>query len=281
MRKFTLASFVSVLFLGAIFVYQQARFNDGKLHVVFCDVGQGDAVFIRTPNKQDILIDGGPDNSVLNCLSEHMPFWDKEIELVFATHPDADHITGLVAVLENYKVKSFNTSKKTTDTAIFKRLKSTIAKYYVPVRYIYSGDKFKIGQIELLTLWPTFEYVLADNKSVATNNFSLIQFLSYGDFKALFTGDNIASTLEGVFTESLNVDILKVPHHGSKTGLNATLLQELDVNMAIISVGKNSYGHPTPFILDLLNQFSIKTLRTDQVGEIEIISDGKTWGIRN
>lgn len=280
MRKFAVVSFTSMLFLGAVFAYQQARFSDGKLRIVFCDVGQGDAVFIRTPNKQDILIDGGPDNSVLNCLSEHMPFWDKEIELVFATHPDADHITGLVAVFENYKVKSFNTSKKTTDTAIFKRLNSTIAKHYVPVRYIYSGDKFKVGQVELLTFWPTAEYVSADNKSVATNNFSLIQLLSYGDFTALFTGDNIASNLEGVFTEPLSVDVLKVPHHGSKTGLNATLLQELAVNMAVISVGKNSYGHPTPFILDLLNQFGIKTLRTDRGGEVEIISDGRGWGIK-
>lgn len=279
MKKFLVLIFIAVLVLGGIASFEQTKFNDGKLHLVICDVGQGDSIFIRTPTGADILIDGGPDASVLSCLSNHMPFWDRDIELMFATHPDADHITGLVSVLQNYKVISFNTSKKSTNTAIYRKFKDIIAKQGIPVRYIFAGDKFLLGQVRLSTLWPTADYVVLDTPSVPTNNFSLLQALSYGDFKALLTGDNIAENIDKISLEASKVDVLKVPHHGSKTGLNATLLQKLGISMAIISVGKNSYGHPTPFILDLLNQFGIKTLRTDTNGEIEIVSDGKTWRV--
>ncbi len=281
MKKILILIFASILFLGGIFIYEQAKFNDGKLHVVICNVGQGDSIFMRTPTGTDIIVDGGPDGSVLSCLSKHMPFWDRDIELMFATHPDADHVAGLVSVLQNYKVLSFNTSKKSTDTAIYKKLRDTITQQKIPTRYIYTGDKFTLGQVQLLTLWPTTDYVDLDTPAAPTNNFGLIQVVSYGDFKTLLTADNIAENLDKVSMSSLKIDVLKVPHHGSKTGLDSQILANLNPSLAVISVGaKNKYGHPTPFVLDLLKQFGIKTLRTDQNGEVEIISDGKSWVVK-
>ncbi len=282
MKKFLFLIAVCFFFLVGIFVFEGLRFNDGKLHIVICNVGQGDAIFIRTPKGQDILVDGGPDSSVLSCLSNHMPFWDRTIELVFATHPDADHISGLVSVLESYKVLSFNTSKKTSGTRVFAKLQSLIIAQDIPLRYIYAGDRYSLSSdISLLTLWPTHEYVDADAGSADTNSFSLVQVLSFGNFKALLTGDIEYQRLDNIFPSLYKIDILKVPHHGSKTGLNEQVLRMLKPDLAVISVGaKNRYGHPTPFILNLLKDAGIKTLRTDRDGEVEIISDGKIWQVR-
>ncbi|MEX2012899.1 MAG: MBL fold metallo-hydrolase [Candidatus Levyibacteriota bacterium] len=282
MKRLVILITVCALALCGIFFYEQAKFNDGRLHVVICDVGQGDAIFIRTPKGQDVLIDGGRNSSVLSCLSNNMPFWDREIELVFATHPDADHIGGLESVLTSYKVLSFNTSEKTTDTQVFKRLQQEIQRQNISLRYIYADDRYSLDSgVSISALWPTREYVSSDTGSFETNTFSLIQILSYGDFKALLTGDIEISTLNDLFSEPYKIDVLKVPHHGSKTGLNSQILSLLNPVFAVISVGSNSYGHPTPFILDLLNRQGIKTLRTDKSGEIEIISDGNTFWINS
>src|SRR3990170_7268003 len=97
-KNLTLAIVFSFFVLVGILVYQYAKFNDGKVHIVFCDVGQGDAIFLRTPKGADILVDGGPNESVLACLSGHMPFWDRDLELVILTHPHADHLNGLISV---------------------------------------------------------------------------------------------------------------------------------------------------------------------------------------
>lgn len=269
------------LALSGIFVYDQAKFSDGRLHLVICNVGQGDAIFIRTPRGQDILIDSGRDSRVLDCLENNMPFWDRELELVFATHPDADHIGGFESVLRSYKVLSFNTSKKTTDTQVFARLQRTIQEQNIPLRYIYAGDRYSLGNDTIIsTLWPTKQYVELDSGSFPSNTFSLVQVLSYGDFRTLLTGDIESQVLDSLFPSPYKIDVLKVPHHGSKTGMSRTLLDVIKPELAVISVGKNSYGHPTAFILNLLSQVNIKTLRTDKSGEVEIISDGKSWFVK-
>lgn len=281
MKKIYILISVCVLALGGIFFYEQAKFSDGRLHVVICNVGQGDAIFIRTPKGQDILIDGGRNSSVLACLSNNMPFWDRDIELVFATHPDADHIGGLESVFTSYKVLSFNTPKKMANTQVFSRLQRIIKEQNIPLRYIYAGDRYSLdSNVVLLSLWPTREYIDLDTGSFDTNTFSLVQVLSYGEFKTLLTGDIESQTLDSLFSSPSRIDVLKVSHHGSKTGLDSQIISMLSPNLAVISVGSNSYGHPTAFILDLLKEFGVKTLRTDRNGEIEIISDGKRFWIK-
>ncbi|MBI2613468.1 MAG: MBL fold metallo-hydrolase [Candidatus Levybacteria bacterium] len=281
MKKFFLIGSLLLFLLGCILIYQNITYNDKKLHVVICNVGQGDAIFIRTPQGSDILIDGGPDDSVLNCLGKHMPFWDRTLEIIILTHPDADHVTGLIDVIERYKLIFFYTSKITTKTAVYNQFLKTLEKYKIKQNYLWQGDRFILKDgLSFQALWPAHEWeeetVIAGG---ATNSFSVIGLLTYKKFKALFTGDSDAEQMEEVEDFTGKINFLKVPHHGSRFGLTAEILDVLNPRLAVISVGKNSYGHPTQFILDLLKSKNIKTLRTDQVSDIEIVSDGKSWKV--
>jgi len=277
---------LSILFflLGCILVYQNINYDDKKLHVVICDVGQGDAIFIRTPGGSDILIDGGPDDSVLACLGRHMPFWDKTLEVMILTHPHTDHLTGLIDVAKRYAVLVFGTEKIVNPSSAYKELIKQLEQNHTQQKFLYQDDQFIIKDgISLKTLWPTQEWV--DQNSAGGNSnengLSIIELLSYKNFEALFTGDAQASDIEKIESMLGVIDFLKVPHHGSKSALTEEVLDILNPKIAAISVGdKNKYGHPTAFILNLLKDKNIKTLRTDQVGDIEIISDGKVWKIK-
>ncbi|MDO8620886.1 MAG: MBL fold metallo-hydrolase [Candidatus Levybacteria bacterium] len=276
-----------LVFLAGLLFYQRIKFYDGKLHVVFCDVGQGDAIFIRTPNGLDILVDGGPNDSVLSCLSNHMPVWDRTIELVILTHPHTDHFFGLHNVLKRYNVLSFDSEKLDNKALGFAELINEVKQNKIPLHYLFSGDSFKTnGGINIKILAPTKEFLAetSPNGMIGENNefASLISLVSYGSFKLLLTGDTQADELSQAISQySLtNLSVLQVPHHGSKTGLSLEILNLLKPKVAVISVGKNNrYGHPTPFVLDLLGKVQAKILRTDQKGEIEVISDGKTWQV--
>lgn len=275
---------IALLMLGAIFFYQQARFNDQKLHVVFCNVGQGDGIFIRTPKGSDILVDGGPDDSILSCLSNHMPFWDRTVELVILTHPHADHLTGLISVLKRYTVLQFVTEKLNNKTASFKELTNGLNKKYVPLAYLYAGSSFKISdEIKLSILGPTKEFINMTSPQGfigESGEFSsVITLMTYKDFSVLLTGDSQKEELEDAISlKNPKVDILQIPHHGSKTGLNGEILNKVRPRLAVTSVGRNNkYGHPAKEILKLLEEKGIKALRTDEEGEIEVISDGKVW----
>lgn len=271
MKKIVLILSILFTLLGSVLVYQNITYNDKKLHVVFCDVGQGDAIFIRTPSGSDILVDGGPDDSVLNCLGRHMPFWDKTLELVILTHPDADHVTGLIDVIKRYKMIHFYTSKVEGKTDIYKQFLRTLKTNKIKQNYLWQGDKFTFKEgFTMETLWPTQEW-----ESLATNSFSVTQLLTYKNFKVLLTGDLDAEQMEELDDLAGQINLLKVPHHGSRFGLTSGILDILNPDLAVISVGKkNRFGHPAPFILDLLKSKNAKILRTDQNGKVETMSDG-------
>ncbi len=288
MKKIVGALLVILFSLSGIFVFQYGRFYDDKLHVVFCNVGQGDAIFIRTPKGLDILIDGGPDDSVLSCLAGHMPFWDRKLELVILTHPHADHINGLINVLGHYKVDSFATEMIKNNTGGFSRLMEKIKDENIKIRYVYAGDKFvfKDGVVVKIA-GPSKEFIkktspggtIGERKEFA----SVVSFIEYKRFEVLLTGDSQASGLEQALRQAQGfstVSVLQVPHHGSKTGLNSEILDFIKPELAVVSVGKNNYGHPAVSTIQILRDKDIKILRTDQNGEIEIVSDGESWGVK-
>lgn len=277
---------VALLLLGAVFFYEYSRFNDGRLHVVFCDVGQGDAIYLRTPKGIDVLVDGGPNDAVLGCLSSHMPFWDRTIELVFLTHPHADHLTGLISVLDRYTVLSFNTENLTNTTAGFRKLTETIRAKKIKSRYVGAGDTFRTKDgLSIRVLGPTESFLLTTSPEGVIGESgefgSLITLVSFGEFRLLLTGDSQKEGLrDGLWRVGESVDVVQVPHHGSKTGLDADILTRIKPRFAVISVGKkNRYGHPNKETLKLLGDKDTKIVRTDQNGEIEIISDGKTFWV--
>lgn len=274
---------------------------DSNLHLIACDVGQGDAILATYKNTQ-ILMDGGPDNSVLDCLARHMPFWDREIELVAMSHPQKDHYQGLIEVVRRYQVDSFLTSGLDSGNDGFQVLKKEVGSRGIRVVPSSAGSTIRLGLISLDILHPSEQFVAVEatkllSKQVTNplalyssekdpNFFSIVAILRFGEFDALLTGD-----IDPVISNQLSVnplvgrvEYLKVPHHGSKNGLTQDLLEIIRPQVAVISAGKNnSYGHPHKEILDLLsNQVTSSTvgrklLRTDLEGDVEIVTDGKRW----
>lgn len=277
-KKLLLFSLASILFLFGLFVYQQLKLNDGKLRLVFCDVGQGDGIYIRSPKGLDILIDGGPDEKILSCLSNNMPFWDKTIEIVVLTHPHADHAVGLVSVIKRYTVLQFYTEEIEGESLVSKELEETLSEKNIKVRFTKRGDFLRLKDgVLLATLFPAKEQIalakIRKNIDLDANGLSVVQLLSYGDFRALLTGDSIMH-------ESLDqkIDVLKVPHHGSRNNMESEFLSSIKPKLAVIQSGKNNrYGHPHKETLDLLSRFNIKVLRNDLEGELRILSDGQKW----
>jgi competence protein ComEC len=265
-----LSSFLS--FLIILFAYISFA-NKFKTVVVFCNVGQGDATYIRVKNKIDILIDAGPNNAVLNCLGKYMPFYDREIEIALMSHPQKDHIGGFLPVLQRYRVDKFIMTKIDNPINLFSQLKTIIKMKNIPVLFANSDLKFNISGDSFEILWPT-ERFINENKqsSLDLNYFSIIAVFKENTFRVLFTGDVPPQILNRLLNQSdLESTILKVPHHGSKNGLTAAFLKLADPKVSVISVGKNnSYGHPSKEILEMLKTSKTWIRRTDLEGDIVI-----------
>ncbi|OGY09974.1 MAG: hypothetical protein A2700_02005 [Candidatus Blackburnbacteria bacterium RIFCSPHIGHO2_01_FULL_44_64] len=261
------------------------KLSDNRLHLVFCNVGQGDGILIYQKTTQ-VIVDGGPDNSILSCLGRHMPFWDRKIEYVILTNSDLDHYGGLIEVVKRYKVEGFGTSGVQKEDIEFQTLVKELADRKIPVTNLSEKTDLRAGSMAFDTVWPKETSVLGAStflKGQAVNENSLVFTLSYGSFDALLTGDIIppgtdeAVSLARIHLASL--EILKVPHHGSKNGLTKNMVESARPGLAVVSVGKNNrYGHPHQETLDLLK--GLKTLRTDLNGEIEITTNGKDWSYK-
>lgn len=285
--------FVGLGLLVALTWLLVLSFPDDNLHLVFCNVGQGDAILISRKFNQ-VLIDGGPNDSVLTCLSEKMPFWDRKLEVVVLTHPQSDHLTGLLAVLARYKVEYFLLPPAGNESAGYSQLVQLVKlDQSLKIKNVYQDDSIKLGGLVLKTLWPEKDWALAQldtpgsplvlsaSTSRNLNDFSLVFHLKFGDFDALLTGDADLRVQDEILAEISipQVEVLKVPHHGSKYAFNMGFLEKVKPQLAVISVGRNSFGHPSEEVIKKLRKKEIKILRTDQEGSIEIVSDGQRWGI--
>lgn len=271
-----------LLFLILFAVWLAAFSLPGQnLHIVACDVGQGDAILIQKGSSQ-ILLDGGPDDRVLDCLGRYMPFWDRRIELVILTHPEDDHLAGLIGVVRRYKLDLYAEYNQEIGTELAEVLKKEVGGRGVKTLNLTSGTKLRLGKIYLDILHPDIGYqpsAISD-----TNDLSIVFLLKYGGFKALFTGDISPAVSDqlSVISSVQRIDYVKIPHHGSKNGISQKLLEATKPKVAIISVGKNNpYGHPHQEILKILKDSGVKILRTDKMGDVEIESDGKKFFVKN
>ena len=258
-------------------LFSQAQ--DNILEVTFFDVGQGDAIFIETPNKVQVLIDGGPDKTVLEKSNKVMSFYDRTIDLLILTHPDADHITGLIEILNYYQVNHILTSGLKKDTAVYQRWLNLIEERNIPLTIAQAGQKVILQEgIVLKILWP--EQSLIKSLSKNTNNASIVGQLVYGQTEFLLTGDIEKEIEQRLLNQNWNLtsDILKVPHHGSKTSASYNFLKAVNLQIAVISVGLNNrYKHPHSEVLERLENVLI--YRTDESGDIRIITDGVLFRI--
>ncbi len=270
------AVLVGLLFIPA----KGAESNLLKVH--FLDVGQGDAIFIEAPNGKQVLIDGGrPDNKVLAELAEIMPIGDRTIDIVVATHPDADHVGGLTEVLKRYKTKLLLISQE-GDTSIAKALLDEYRDLEISGFYARQGMRFLLDAehgIVADILFPD-----RDVRGWEANAGSIIMRLTYGEQSFLFTGDAEAG-VEGALVKAIpgliDVDVLKLGHHGSKTSSSEIFLKAVTPEIAIISAGKNnSYGHPAPEVMARLKKFSIPSLSTQDQGTITFVTDGTRLSLK-
>lgn len=261
-------------------VWIGVQLPDEKLHIVFCDVGQGDAELIVKGEVQ-ILIDGGLSGSkVLDCLARNMPFWDRRLELVVNTHPDKDHVGGLDDVLERYQVSKLLAHDVEASGKDYKRMMELAGERGVEVVSPIGTKLLKVSGIELEILWPDESWI-TDLENM--NGGSIVLMVKYGQLRALFTGDighkeELALWARGVLTK---IDVLKVPHHGSKYSSSSEFVKALRPELAVFEVGAtNSYGHPTRDALIQYDMVGAKIKRTDIDGEVEIASDGNEWWIK-
>jgi len=255
-----------IIFLAIIF-WLPVLYGQTYLEVNFFDIGQGDSIFIETPEGKQILIDGGPSNLVLEKLSQEMSFWDRKIDLVILTHPDADHLTGLVAVLKRFDVGQILIGGGRGNDATYAEWQRVISEKNILVQPAAAGQKIILGsEIEMEILWP--EQPLTEK---GTNDNSVVARLVYNQAEFLLTGD-ITSKVEDKLKGDLESDVLKVAHHGSRYSSDSGFIQKVNPKISVISVGENNFGHPHPDTLERLRETLI--YRTDLSGDIKMKTDG-------
>ncbi|OGM19320.1 hypothetical protein A2955_05090 [Candidatus Woesebacteria bacterium RIFCSPLOWO2_01_FULL_37_19] len=296
---FLLTLITATIWLAVLF------YPDSRLRLIACDVGQGDAI-LAISGKTQILIDGGPNSRVIKCLDRYIPFWDRKIEVVMLTHPQLDHYKGLIDVVKRYSVVNFITSGLDSSSQEFQVLKSQVGGRGIGVVNARSGTKVRVGMIYLDILWPSSAFSASESKpndvkegntasveetndlGVFTskrdpNDFSVVAIMSFKGFDALLTGDISPDQENQIITAGLAKDVnyIKVPHHGSKNGLTKQMLDATSPEVAVISSGKNnSYGHPHAEVLQMLREKDIRILRTDEVGDVVVESDGDKFWIK-
>lgn len=258
---------------------------DDKLHVSFFDVGQGDAILIQTPSHQNILIDGGPDPQRINLeLSKKLPFWDRTIDLMISTQPQADHITGLVEILQRYKVKQVLEPGVPYDSSIYQEWLKLVEEGQIKHEIARVGQEIDLGQgIKLEVLNPPVELLQGTSHDVDNNG--VVMKLSWGEVSFLFTADireEAEFELIGQRAD-LRSTVLKVAHHGSKTSTSPQFLAVVAPEIAVISVGAdNPFGHPSPQVVErLVDRLGEgKVYLTSENGTIEFITDGEKLWVR-
>jgi len=246
----------------------------GGLKVAVFDIGQGDCLFIETPQKHQILIDGGPSNKVVEKLGQQMPFWDKTIDLIILTHPDYDHLRGLLDVLDNYQVKNIVWTGELSEGKTFEAWQEKIKSENAKITLVKAGAKVIAGQVEMDILYP-MELPKQDSKN--NNDSSIVSRMTFGQTTFMFTGDANREAEQNIIANNKNIEsnVLKVSHHGSHSATSPEFLINIKPELAVISVGaNNSYGHPHQEVLSSLAEFGIKVMRTDLAGDIKITSDG-------
>lgn len=270
-RKLIYSILLALVFLAIVFglAVSFPRRTAG-LKVVFLDVGQGDAILISQGSDQ-LLVDGGRDGKLLlEKLGRYMPFWDRTVETVVVTHPDQDHLGGLIAVAKAYQIETILETSVQSGSQTDKYWEQLLADKNITKIEAQKGVSLQLSSGGNMTvLYPLASVVEQNVKD--TNAFSVVARLQYGTNSFLFTGD-FPTEQDALLLESgqdLKAEFLKVSHHGSRYATSAEFLDAVQPRDAIISVGKNNtYGHPNEETLQRLKERKVDILRTDEKGDI-------------
>ena len=283
-KRLLLLYAVIVLVLTTVVVFHESRKPRAVAELWFLDIGQGDAALLREEGKT-ILIDGGPDDAVLEGLATALPPWQKKIDVMIVTHLDADHYMGFFAVLRRYEVGEVWWSGVAPTTETARRFVETVKARGIPEHFATAGDRLEFpGGRALTASWPEGDPrglvvpKIASNKNGGgTNDFGIVTRYDCGDDEALMTAD-VSSVVEAKLVASgreIESEVLKVGHHGSAYSSSEAFLDAVRPREAVISVGANNrYGHPTPRVLSALLERGIAVHRTDRDGSIRFVCEG-------
>jgi beta-lactamase superfamily II metal-dependent hydrolase len=272
---------IALFAAGKIPVPKADEVATNQLQVAHLDIGQGDSILLTTPHREHILIDGGPDATVLTRLGEEMRFTERTIDLMIATHNDADHITGLNEVMRRYTVKQLWINGAIHTTNEYLELLQNIKDHNIPTEVVWKGKSTNVDGVQLDVLWPAES--AQGVRPQEQNAVAIVTKATYGQRKFLFTAD-IAEEQEQAMLEAgedVSADVLKEAHHGSKYGLLPAFLDAVNPTYAVIQVGaKNKFGHPAPSTLAKLKDHGVQIFRNDQQGTIHVITDGTNLSVR-
>jgi competence protein ComEC len=253
------------------------------LRLSVLDVGQGDAILLEASAGPRLLVDGGGDPDLLvRRLDEHIPVWDRRLDLILLTHPHEDHAGGLAGLVPRYRLGRFLETGMPSDGAGVNGLRTMVARHGIPRSRLAQGDELSLGRARLEVLWPPADAIpdrpLSDGRAI--NGTSIVLAVTLGRQRALLTGDveddRDPDLLRALGPQRDPWDILKVSHHGSAGASSLPLLDALRPRLAAVSAGiDNDYGHPASATLDRLATVGATTWRTDQQGTLSIALDGQ------
>ncbi|MFO0743970.1 MAG: MBL fold metallo-hydrolase [Candidatus Paceibacterota bacterium] len=291
-----------ILFFILIYIYENI-FSSQDLQITFFDIGQGDAALIKTPGRENILIDAGPNNLILKKLEDSLSIFDRNIDLAILSHPDADHVAGYISIFQNYKVKNIlENGDETKESEIYQEIKKSIQKekdeYDTKEYFANCGDEISFPgkrdeKLKIYIIHPMKNNLVIND----TNDNSIVALVTFDQYGFLFTGDASQDVEKKIFFEIENcfnkndsesikkyfkdLTVLKVSHHGSKSGSSEDFIRKISPEYSIISAGKNNrYGHPNDEVLKILEKYSKNILNTINDGDITFVTDGKNLIIK-
>jgi len=290
-----IGSFISILpkkwvilpmvLVAALVSFTAATMPDDNLHVSVLDVGQGDAILVQTPAHQDILVDGGPSPQAISLgLGDKMPFWDRTIDLVILTHPNADHINGLVEVLKRYQVKQVLYPDLDCDLPVYDEWLRLLKEKDIECTIAQAGQQIDLGEgIVIKVLSPPLHHLTSTQSDIDNNG--VVLRLSMGQISFLLTADIMQEVEYELVARraDLNSTVLKVAHHGSDTSTTPDFLAVVSPQAAVISVGgDNKFGHPSDEVVARLEEKLVPAniYRTDRDGAIEFSTDGERLWVK-
>lgn len=281
MKKIIVVSLLIFCNLIALSVFLDLQ-EEGDLEVVFLDVGQGNAALVQTPQRHNILIDGGPEDEIVKSLSEELPFWNREIDLMILSHPHSDHLSGFVEILDRYNVKKVLWNGQKTDSLTYERWKS---KLDMPTKLAQRGQRVDLGEGYLDVLHPPKKF---DHEKDVNRN-SVVNRIHKGDQAVLLTGDIFKQDEKKLLKKEeicqeenygwcrvmqLPSQVLELSHHGSSTSNSSEFIKRVAPQVGLISAGKdNRYNHPHSKVIEMLKDNQVEIHRTYKDGKLRVQFD--------
>ena len=259
---------------------------DGDLHVTFADVGQGDMAMVTTPGGRLIVVDGGPSPVVAaRAVSDELPFWRRHVDLVVLTHPHRDHVSGLTEILGRYDVLRILEHPVTYDSGAYEAWRAAVDVEGAVVTHARAGQSILTGDGVLIQVLGPPDSLIGDGSDADVDNASVVLRIVYGEVSFLLTADLFAPGERALVAgaASLDSDVLKVAHHGSRSSSTEELLAAVSPTAAVVSAGAdNRFGHPHPETMEALGRYVAPGMvfLTGASGSVEFATDGQRLTVR-